>query len=84
MHVIDFPKGDKPESITVSQWLRKVAEVLEEEQGDGLNLEVGVITFMAGGGMCFYYGTPCEASMVIEEIGIIEMTKNYLLNGDEA
>jgi hypothetical protein len=83
MHVIDFPKSNEPEKVTVSLWLRKVADALEEERGDSFNLEVGVITFMAGGGMCFYYGTPCEANMAVEEIGIMEMTKNYILNGDE-
>lgn len=80
MKVIKFPEAAKPEYLTAPQWLRKVADKIEEDYGSDVFLDIGVLTFNDTEGGGYFYSTPGEHDCTLEEIGIMELAKNYLIN----
>lgn len=78
MHVVKFPV-EQPQYMTASDWLRKVADMIEVEHGEEVFLAVGVVTFDATDGSGFFYNTPGEENRVLQEIGILELAKNHLI-----
>jgi len=79
MQIVKFPEMAKPEYMTASDWLRRVADLIEEDHGKEVFLSVGVITFDATDGSGFFYNTPGEEERVLQEIGILELAKNHLI-----
>lgn len=79
MHVVKFPETEKAAYLTASDWLRKVADMIEADHGKEVFLSVGVVTFDATDGSGFFYNTPGDEPRVLAEIGILELAKNHLI-----
>ena len=81
MEIVNFPKQPKQEATTAGEWLRKIADVVEERYGKDVKLENAVITFSSIDGSVYFYDTGNNATISItSEIGLLALAQQHLIN----
>lgn len=83
MEIVKFPEQPQDKILTASEWLRKVADTIEENYGMEVKLAAAVVTFTATDGSVYFYdgsGESRSAHAVMAELGLLTIAQNHLIN----